>query len=336
MKANIKSIAEMTGFSPATISNALNHKKGVNAQTSAMIFKAAAELGYFEESIIRKVRFVTYKRQGRIVEDTPFFPLLITGAEQECSACGMELIMQTLDRRDSDFDEKVKILQNDVQSAVIFLGTELLDEDIDIITGIQPPYVVIDYWNEEVSFDAVLINNADSARKATNYLITNGHTEIGYLMGDYRIKPFRSRAAGYRTAMNKAGIPIKEEYMVSVSTTMDGAYRDMKAYLEKKPALPTAFVADNDIIALGCMKAFSEAGIQVPKDISVTGFDDVSFSSISNPPLTTVRVPKQEIGRAAVRRIRDKLASPETVPLKIQVCTEFIERDSVRRLNSIT
>ena len=113
---------------------------------------------------------------------------------------------------------------------------------------------------------------------------------------------------------------------------MDGAYWDMKAYLEKKPALPTAFVADNDIIALGCMKAFSEAGIRVPQDISVTGFDDVSYSSISDPPLTTVRVPKQEIGRSAVRRIRDKLASPESAPLKIQVCTEFVERDSVRSL----
>ena len=103
----------------------------------------------------------------------------------------------------------------------------------------------------------------------------------------------------------------------------------MKAYLAGNPALPTAYFADNDMIALGAMKALNEAGIRIPEDISVIGFDDLSFSSISAPGLTTLRVSKQDMGKAAVRRLRE-LIQGDTSKLKIQICTQFIERGSVK------
>lgn len=331
MKVSIRQISNATGFSPATVSNALNHKRGVNSQTADKIFQVASEMGYFEENHIHKVKFVLYKRTGVVVEDTPFFPAMITGAEQECSANGMELTMYNLDRRDSDFADRLKWLQTDKNAVVILLGTELMDEDLDVIRGFTCPFVVVDYWREDMSLNAVLINNADSSRMATEYLAAHGHTEIGYLQGNFRIKPFRSRAAGYQTALRKAHLPLLKEYVVTLGTTLDSAYTDMKAWLQTKPKLPTAFVADNDIIALGAMKAFTECGIKIPDDVSIIGFDDLPYSSIVSPALTTLRVPKQEMGRVAVRRLRDMIAGDET-RLKIQVCTEFIERDSVRSL----
>ncbi len=100
MKVSVKKISEITGFSPATVSNALNYKKGVNAETSAKIFKVAQDLGYFEENHIRKVKFVMFKRDGSVVEDSPFFIQLISGVEQECRACGMEMQLCNLDKRD--------------------------------------------------------------------------------------------------------------------------------------------------------------------------------------------------------------------------------------------
>ncbi|MDD3796109.1 MAG: LacI family DNA-binding transcriptional regulator [Lachnospiraceae bacterium] len=332
MKVSVKKISEITGFSPATVSNAINYKRGVNADTAAKILKTAQDLGYFEENRITKVKFVMFKRNGVVVEDTPFFPLLTTGVEHECRACGMEMIMCNLDKRDSNYEEQARWLLNDKASAVILQGTELMDEDIDLIRGMTSPYVILDYWKEDMSFDAVLINNADSARMATEYLIGKGHQQIGYLRGSFRIKPFRSRAVGYQTALQKAKLPQTNDYVITLSTTMDGAYADMKRYLAARPKLPTAFFADNDMIALGAMKAMSECGIRVPEDISVVGFDDLSFSSISNPPLTTLRVPKQEMGRIAVRRLRDIIKDNDGLKLKTQVCTQFIERDSVRAI----
>ena len=96
--------------------------------------------------------------------------------------------------------------------------------------------------------------------------------------------------------------------------------------------LPTAFFADNDMIALGAMKAMSESGIRIPEDVSIIGFDDLPYSSISLPPLTTLRVPKQEMGRSAVRRLCAIIEDNDDVRFKIQVCTQFIERDSVRAI----
>ena len=245
----------------------------------------------------------------------------------------MEMLLCNLDKRDPDYREQVRWLMSDKASAVILLGTEMMDEDSELIWGLNCPLVVIDYWKEDMSFDAVLINNADAARMATEYLVANGHTEIGYLQGRMRIKPFRSRSVGFQTALQKSMLPLKREYVVTLSPTMDGAYEDMRKFLSKKPPMPTAFFADNDIIALGAMKAMSEYGIRIPEDVSIVGFDDLTFSSISNPPLTTLRVPKQEMGRMAVRRLRDIIQDNDGVKLKTQVCTQFIERASVKKIN---
>ena len=123
----------------------------------------------------------------------------------------------------------------------------------------------------------------------------------------------------------------KDSYEVT-TYRIDGAYEDMKQYLSKKAKLPTAFFSDNDMIALGAMKAMAEFGIRIPEDVSIVGFDDLTFSSISYPPLTTLRVPKQEMGRAVVRRLRDMLKDNDGIKLKMQMCTQFIERESVKKI----
>lgn len=332
MRVSVKKISELTGFSQATVSNALNRKRGVNQKTAEIILAAADKLGYFSENRISRVKFVMYKKDGSVVEDTPYFPLLISGVEQECRANGMDMTICNLDRRDADFEEQMQQIRQDMSCAVILLGTELQDEDLEIIQGINSPCVLIDYWNDELNFNAVLINNMDSARKATNYLIKKGHREIGYLCGEFRIVPFRQRFSGYKSALGRNGISLNRDYIVPVGTTMDSAYQSMLKFLSGKPKLPTAFFADNDMIALGAMKAFMDMGICVPEDVSIIGFDDLSYSSIASTPLTTLRVPKQEMGRMAVKRLLDIINGNKGAFIKIQVCTEFIERSSVRQI----
>lgn len=332
MKVSINQISEITGFSKATISNALNHKKGVNKETATEIFRVAKELGYINEESIRKIKFVIYKRNGLIIEDTPFFPLMIGGFEKECRASGFEMVVCNLDKRDDDYEEQVKWLLNDMTSAVVLLGTELMEEDLEIYKSAKCPFLLLDYWSDEMSFNGILINNSDSARMATEYLIGKGHKKIGYLRGNYRIKAFRSRFVGYSVAMNKKNLPIDSNFTVTLSTTMNGAYKDMIEYLKTNPSLPTAYFADNDMVALGAMKALQEAGHRIPEDISIIGFDDLPFSEIASPRLTTLRVPKQEMGQAAVRRIIEMIHEKSNIKFKIQVCTSFVERDSVREI----
>jgi len=111
---------------------------------------------------------------------------------------------------------------------------------------------------------------------------------------------------------------------------MNGAYRDMLKYLEGNPNLPTAYFADNDMIALGAMKALQEKGYKIPEDVSVIGFDDLPFSEIATPGLTSLRVPKQEMGRMAVRKVIEMMKGDDFVRTKLQVCTAFVERNSVK------
>ena len=120
---------------------------------------------------------------------------------------------------------------------------------------------------------------------------------------------------------------------MTLSTTMDGAYRDMLAYLKKGPRLPDAYFADNDMIALGCMKALQECSIRIPEDVSLIGFDDLPFCDIVSPRLTSLRVPKQELGQMAVRRLLDIVEEGMDTKTQTLVSTRFVERDSVRDVN---
>lgn len=332
MKINIKTISEETGFSPATVSNALNHKRGVNPKTSEIILRKAAELGYFTENRHSKVKFIIFKKTGKIVDDTPFFPALIAGVEDECRLQGLEMVLCNLDLRRPDYQEQIAKLQSDQTCLNILLGTEIMEEDAGVISGFVSPIVVIDYWNDEMSFTGIQINNEDAVQTAISHLLKMGHRRIGYLAGNIRIHPFEMRKRGFFRSMDAAGIPVLDRDVLLLGTTMDTAYADMKQYLSEGPELASAYFADNDMIALGAVRALSDSGLRVPDDVSVIGFDDLPFSAVSFPPLTTLRVPKDEIGREAVLALLQISRTDMTAKLKIQVCPVFIERDSVRCL----
>ncbi|MEG0566132.1 MAG: LacI family DNA-binding transcriptional regulator, partial [Hungatella sp.] len=303
MKPSIRQISEITGFSVATISNALNHKKGVNKDTSEVIFRIAREIGYLDNSTISKIKLLIYKKNGLIIDDTPFFTALIDGLEKECRESGYEMMVGTLDRRQPSYEDELKQAVNDSDTAIVLLGTELCPEDLKEFYGAHCPILLLDYWDYDMEFNAVVINNEDSIRKAVRYLLEKGHQKIGYLKGDFRIRGFKQRERGFWEAMRAGGHPVDPQLVVTLNTTMDGAYRSMSEYLAGSPILPTAYIAENDMIALGAMRALDAHGFKVPEDISIIGFDDLPFCEISYPRLTSLRVPKQEMGALAIRHL---------------------------------
>ncbi len=332
MKVSIRDISRITGYSPATVSNALNYKRGVNRKTAEEIFRVARETGYINENSITKIKLVMFRKNGMILDDTPFFPALITGFEQECSKYGFEMVICNVDQREEGYENQVRALLHETGSAVVVLATEMMEGDLELYKGAACPLLILDCWAQAMEFNAVLINNADSARMATEYLIEKGHTCIGYIRSFFRIKNFRSRFNGYQMAMRKHKLEIDEDNVFTVSPNLNGAYHDMLRHLDGYRELPTAFFADNDLMALGAMKAFQEKGYRIPQDISIIGFDDLPFSEISSPGLTTLRVPNQEMGKLAVRRIVDIIRKRDDIVAKIQVCTKFVIRETVKDL----
>ena len=332
-KPSVKKISEVTGFSTATVSNALNMKRGVNRETAERIFQAAEELGYsLGTKGLKAIKFVLFRRTGRIIDGSAFHPEVIEGVEHAAKESGLSTMFVRLDRSAADFEEQVSKLAMDLSCGVILLATEMEREDFQYFLNFKAPLVLLDGWCEGMPFDGVLINNFESAAMAVNYLIDRGHRRIGYIGGDLRIRNFRSRERGFRVALAERGVEFCMEWRVMVGIQMEEAYDSFLRWLETGPELPTAFFADNDMIALGAVKALTQKGFRVPEDVSVVGFDNLPYSAISTPGLTTIQVHKQSMGQAAVQHLLSVAAGQRGCRSKIQCCTTFIERESVRSL----
>jgi LacI family transcriptional regulator len=332
MKANLQQISKLTGFSPATISNALNHKKGVKAETAEKIFATAEKLNYFAESKLSAIRFVQFKKNGRIVGQMNFFSEVISGVEQECRSHGYEAFLTTVSEESEDYHTQLQQILDDTTCGVIVLATEANEDDMALFAHAKAPLVILDNWPEKTPCNAVLISNTDSVCHAVEFLIRRGHRKIGYLKCSDRIKNFFYRQEGLYRALELNGLPRQERFEVELPPDPELAWHAMERFLDTNPELPTAYFADNDNIALGALRAFSAKGIRVPEDVSVIGFDDVPFARLSNPPLTTVRVPKGDMGRLAVRILLDHATSDIHTVTKTQIGTQLVERESVRTL----
>lgn len=336
MKTIMQDIAKIAGVSPGTVSNALNDRKGVGKDTKEKIIKIADEIGYFRNSKKlegRVIRLIKYKKNGHVVADTPFFSSLIEACEKECRKNGYELLISQVVYGEHTKEDVYKIVNHHKIDGILLVATEMDESDFKYFDGIEIPIVVIDSYFKEVNYDYVAINNTKGAYSATKYLIDNGHENIGVLGSNIEIKNFKYRFEGYKKTLETFNLEFNESNNVYVDPTIEGAYNDFKAYLEKnRNDLPTAFFVLNDIIALGAIKAMNEEGINVPNDVSLVGFDDIPFSSYSNPGVTTVRVHTKTMGKTAVKRLIESIENDIEITLKIEVNTELIERESVKSL----
>ena len=336
MKTIMQDIAKIAGVSPGTVSNALNDRKGVGKDTKERIIKIAEEMGYFKSSKKnegRVIRLIKYKKNGHVVADTPFFSSLIEACEKECRKNGYELLISQVVYGEHTKEDVHKIINHHKIDGILLLATEMDESDFKYFEGVEIPIVVVDSYFKEIDYDYVVINNTKGAYSATKYLIDKGHKNIGLLGSNIEIKNFKYRLEGYKKTLNTFEIDFNENNNVYVDPTMDGAYNDFKIYVDKnKSNLPTAFFALNDIIALGAIKAMSEFGINVPNDVSIVGFDDIPFSSYSNPGVTTIKVHTKTMGRIAVKRLMEKIDDDSEITMKIEINTELIERESVKNI----
>lgn len=333
-KASVREISRMTGFSPATVSNALNNKRSVSEETARIIREAAKSMGYRQSSGLNAITFVLARKNGKIIDESTFHPSVIEGVERQASRHEMGTSFVSLDFSDLDaVRPQVDAIMDDPEAAVVLLGTELGEEDFELFHDRPAHIIVLDSWSDRFDFDAVVMANEESALRATSHLISNGHRNIGYLAGDFRIQNFKARERGFRQALEESGLQSDPAWRVPLGTTLERAYEDMAAWLKKAQLteLPTAFFADNDVLAVGAMRALLEAGIRVPEDVSIIGFDDLSIGAFSNPPLTTVHVLKHEVGEIAVRRLIGNISNLKKFTCKTQVSTYFVERKSVCR-----
>lgn len=337
MRGSVKRISELAGVSPSTVSNILNGKKSASRETTERVFNIAKELGYQFHTYrtnIDTVNFIFYKKHGQVLTNTPFFTALMEGIERSCRTYQCKMQVLNVNCVEDDVDKKLEDIFAVKNAGLIVMATEMDAEDAGRFVHAPVPIVMLDGWNEDYDFSSVLINNSDAAYKAVCYLIGQGHKKIGYLQSSVNINNFYYRFLGFRRALEKHHLSENmEQYFCQLPPRVDSAYKRMHELLDSGLPMPTAYFADNDEIAIGAMKAMVEKGIRIPEDVSLIGMDDMPYCEITTPRLTTMRVFKEKMGELAVSELMNMVKSESAAPVKVQVGTELIIRDSVRKLN---
>lgn len=332
MAISAKELAQKLNISAATVSMVLNHKPGISEATRQMVLNAAKEYGYQfkkapEDPDTRTIQIVIYHKNGLILSDTPFFNHVIEGISFQCQSLGFTLHMSYFYERDSMEEQLEHLCELDVDG-ILLLGTEMAKEDFTPFTTLSMPLVVLDSYYEEIPFDSVVINNIQGAFAGTCHLAKLGHKKIGYLRSSFSIHNFEERAEGYYKALRVFGLDINHPYVCRICPVPDRGYEDMLRYLEEGPQLPTAYFADNDIVAGAAIRALKEKGFRVPEDVAVMGFDNIPFGSLMEPPLATMEVEKQQLGILAVDILNRRIQNPNGELVKVALGTKVIHRTS--------
>ena len=342
----IKEIAQKLNVSPATVSLALNNRPGVNEQTRENILSLARELDYKsnigeEKKLKRKAQknlgtlgFLVYKRHGKVITDSQFFTELISAVERAAREKNYTILL-TYCIGEEEIADTIKLLKSSNLAGLLILGTELAESDAELFYKLNFPAVILDCDLLGSKLDTVTIHNKDGIWRAMKHLYEQGHREIGYLHSSFSIRNFEQRRLGYEMCLDKFCLDSGSQRFFSVEPTIDGTCANVCELIKQGVKFPSALIADNDLIALGAMKAFAQFGIKVPDDVSIIGFDNIPMTAVVEPQLTSIDVPCDALGTLAIKQILWRKKNPDAIPIKISVNTEIKIRSSVKEFKLI-
>ena len=333
MGITAKELAKELGISAAAVSLALNDKPGVSTETRKRIKEAAERLGYdfhkikLNKKIDGSIYFIICKRNGTVLTDTPFFAELADGVLNEGKSLGYKL--NTIYTYEDELDDKkLSDIKYSDCIGMIILGTEITAPSLEKFIQLNLPLVLLDSYIEQIDCDCVQINNIQGAYIATMHLIKKTKKQPGHLASSYPINNFQERREGFTRAIRSSGMSITQSITHWLTPSMDGAYSDMIELIKRKEPLASCYFADNDLIAAGAMKAFIECGYRIPEDIAIVGFDNMPISRMTSPSLTTINVPKQDMGAEAMRRLHFRIHNPNSAYTKTEIITNLVDRYS--------
>jgi LacI family transcriptional regulator len=339
MKSTIKDVAKKASVSIATVSFVINDSKHISVETKNRVLKAIKSLKYHpSKSAINLVSGKTGNIGFIITDDhflrtEPFYTSIFLGTEFEARNAGYYILLTSINPDFSKNDPLPRFILNGSVDGIIVAG-KIPSNLIDRMSPYNLPTVFIDYIPSENCCPLVLIDNLQGGLMATNHLIKLGHTNIAFIGADIEHPSLSDRLKGYKQALENAKIPIKNSLIVTDSKYPDrvNGYNSIKSLLSKNKSV-TAVFACNDAMAIGVLNYLNDNGYKVPKDISLIGFDDVEADLMLNPPLTTIRVPKIEMGIEALKLLVNTLKNKKSLLKKILVPVELIERESTSKIS---
>ncbi len=337
--ATMRDIAEAAQVSAATVSLVLNGKGVISEETRQRVISAASQLNYAgagrragRAGRSRTILFLKVAKHGHTVnrDHSTFIADYIDGMAGEAGRRGYTL--EVVSHEGEPVERIAAALARAPAAGVIVLGTELTEEDVDLLQRPDLPTVFIDTYFDRLDANFVNMNNLDAVHRIVAHLVEGGFRRIGFVASNVETVNFALRLEAFLDCMRRLGLSVASEDVITVDSTFDGAYRDMANRLQAGHALPECLVCTNDIIAFGCIKALKERNVDIPETLSIVGFDNLPMSEALDPPLTTIDVSKRKIGYLAVGILDDLLRATEPQPaVKVLVGAELVVRASAAR-----
>ncbi|QFT90527.1 Ribose operon repressor [Bacillus sp. THAF10] len=327
--ATIKDVAKLAGVAVSTASYALNNVNKVSPATIKKVQDAARELNYFKNGFASDLKRTKTNTIALILRDLsgPFYSELIKGVQEVSMTNGYDLI--ACSSVGGAQSTAAKFLKEKRVDGAIILAHNITNDIILESAREGFPIVVLDRKMDHKYVYEVEVDNYHGGFQATEYLIKSGHKEIGFVSGPLNSHDNQMRFDGYLHALTEHGIKYENKWKVFGDFTRESGYRATKMLIAQRQ-LPKAIFYANDEMAIGGIQAFKENKISVPGDVSIMGFDDIQLSEYIDPPLTTIRQPKYEVGALAVHVIFQALSKEDTVDNTYKLSTEIVERKSVR------
>jgi DNA-binding LacI/PurR family transcriptional regulator len=303
MPVSIKDIAKAAGVSHSTVSRALNDSPLVKAETKARIQRLSQQMGYSPDAIARSLvtqRTHTVGVVATTITD-PFVAEVVQGVEDAAQESGYSVILTSSASEPERELAAVEMLRAKRVDGVIVTSSRIGALYLQHLEGIGVPVVLVNNHNEQsgrYTF-SVSVDNWHGGHLATAHLIDKGHRRIGYVSGPADHSDDLGRLAGYRQALDEATIPFDPALVVPGNGRLDGGERALRL-LGGLAGPPTGVFCYNDMTAIGLISAARRAGLRVPGDLAVVGFDDIPLAAHVYPPLTTVAQPQHDMGRRAM------------------------------------
>ncbi len=326
-------IAKQLGVSTVTVSKALSGQKGVSEKMREQIKELAEELGYQTTSSAKKEAKKSYNI-GLLIEESyierystfywEFYQKINAGASRE----NCFVILEVLGVEDEKNLVEPKILQEDKIDGLMVLGRvpteylEMLQKKSNV------PMVFMDFYDQKIKGDSVISNSFYGAYNITNYLFEMGHHKIGFVGTIMATESIMDRYLGYQKAMIEHGEPVHDEWLIEDREKSIYIYEQMPLPKE----LPTAFVCNSDLTASRLIRSLKECGLQVPKDISVVGYDDYLFPGLCDVGLTTYSVDMDHMAKLGIEVLIQRInGGRERIGMQV-VEGELVIRESVQRI----
>lgn len=325
-------VAHAAQVSPMTASRAINNRSGVSGETRQHVLKVAADLGYVVNRAAQKLSGGRSHIIGVIATglETEFTGSLLAAISEAAWQAGYEtLVYFHVDREKRPSGGVMQMLRQISDGVISVLPLEFgyLGE----IASINIPVITIDHRGEHAEFPSIATDCYAGARAAIRHLIDLGHRRIAYIAGDERLASARDRHHAYVDTIAQHGLDNDPELVVAGDFTQNCGFVGMQRLLALA-APPSAVFCANDVTAFGAVAAIREAGLRVPDDVSVIGFDDIPSAAQFYPPLTTVRQPLQQIGRSAVNSLLALIAGIEPASPQVTLPTDLVVRTSTAPL----